>query len=219
MKPIQLVLIAFSICIFSSDAFAAKLRCDYDRSKDKDEGFERAKNEKGKTVKGFYIDKFSGDLVVETKWADILKGHTSASIATRTKGDDSFLMLSFGYLWTKYTFPTEDEAKSNFSILPGDELLIGMSDGSVLTLYAAEGVAAETTVTTPKPLSGAPFWIRSAAATEYLLDSKSMEAFKTAETQALRVTTDSYDIDIRLPHRDEVKLFQAAVLCLAGGPK
>lgn len=222
MKPIQLALIALSICLGSSDTYAAKLRCDYDRSKDKDKGFDRAKDEKGKTVKGFYIDKFSGDLIVETKWVDIGIGrsiYTTGTLATRTEGDDSYLMLSINHSWPKYTFPTEDEAKSNFTILPGADLMIGMSDGSVLTLHAAEGAAAATTVTTPSPRSGHPFWIHSVAATEYFLDPKSMEAFNAAEARALRVVTDSANLDIRLNGYDDDKVVQTAVRCLAGGPK
>ena len=217
VKTILIALIAFTLSISGGAAHAAKLRCDYDRSKDKDKGFDRAKNEKGKTRKGFYIDKFTDEVVVETKWDEIGGGDTHGSISTRTRGDDSFLQLSIVNRWSKFTFPTEEEGQSNFSILSGDEMLVGMADGSVLTLYATEGSEAETSYETPKPRSGEPFWITSSATAEYLLDDQSLAALTATEARALRIVTDSRKLDLRIEGRDHDWVIQNAVRCIAEG--
>ena len=218
MKTILIALIAFPLAMGSSAAHAAKLKCDYDRSKDKDKGFERAKNEKGKTRKGFYIDKFTDELVVDTEWNAIGGGgDTVGSVATRIRGDNSYLQLSIANRWSKKTFPTDEETQSNFSILPDSELLVGMADGSVLTLHAADGAEAETSYETPEPRSGQPFWIISNATVEYVLDADSAAALIAIRARALRVVTDSGNLDVRIEGRDHDWVIQNAVSCIAGG--
>lgn len=217
MKTILIALIAISLSIAGGAAHAAKLKCDYDRSKDKDKGFERAKNEKGKTRKGFYIDKFTDEVVVETKWDEIGDGDTHGSVAARTRGAESFLQLSIVHRWSKHTFPTEEEGQSNFSILPGGEMLVGLADGSVLTLHATEGSEAETSYVTPEPRSGEPFWITSSATAEYLLDDQSLAALMATQARALRVVTDSKKLDLRIEGADHDWVIQNAARCIAEG--
>ncbi len=219
MRPVLAILTAVSLCLGSGAVLAAKSKCDYDRAKDKDKGFERAKNAKGKTLKGFYIDKFTDELVVETTWNAIGGGNTEGSVATRTRGNNSFLQLAIAHRWSKKTFPTDDETQSNFSIPPDGKLLIGMADGSVLTLHATDGAEAKTSYETPKPRSGKPFWIMSNATVEYVLDADSQAALIATEARALRVMTDSENLDIRIEGRDHDWVIQNAVRCLAAGAK
>jgi len=219
MRPVLAILTAVSLCLGSGAGLAAKSKCDYDRAKDKDKGFERAKDAKGKTRRGFYIDKFTDELVVETTWNAIGGGNTEGSVATRTRGNNSFLQLEIAHRWSKKTFPTDDEAQSNFSISPDSKLLVGMADGSVLTLHATDGVEAETSYETPKPRSGRPFWIMSNATVEYGLDAISQAALIATEARAIRVMTDSGNLDIRIEGRDHDWVIQNAVRCIAGGGK
>lgn len=218
MRQVLAILTAVSLCLGSGAALAAKSKCEYDRAKDKDKGFERAKNAKGKTRKGFYIDKFTDELVVDTEWNAISRGgNTIGSVATRTRGKTSYLQLSIANRWSKKTFPTDEETQSNFSILPDSELLVGMADGSVLTLHAADGADAETTYETPEPRSGNPFWITSRATVEYVLDADSASALIATRARAIRVATDSGNLDIRIEGRDHDWVIQNAVSCIAGG--
>lgn len=217
MRSVIAILIAVTLCFGSSIALAATNKCEYDREKDKDKGFERAKNAKGKTRKGFYIDKFTDELVVDTAWNAIGGGNTVGSVATRTRGDNSYLQLSIENRWSKKTFPTDEETQSNFSILPDGELLIGMADGSVLTLHAADGAEAETTYEMPEPQSGQPFWIISNATVEYVLDADSAAALIATRARAIRVVTDSGNLDVRIEGRDHDWVIQSAVSCIAGG--
>lgn len=217
VKPIVLAFVALSLCLSGGVVHAAKLRCDYDRSKDKDEGFERAKDERGKTRKGFYVDRFTEELVVETKWMEIGSGNTYGSIATRARGDDRFLQLFITHRWSKKTMPTDEDTESNFSIVPGTKVLVGMADGSVLTLESATAVDAETTYETPKPRSGLPFWITSSAAFEILLDDAATAVLATTQSKALRVVTDTGNIDLRIEGRDQDGSVQNLVRCVTEG--
>lgn len=219
MRPVIAILTAVTLCLGSGAALAAKSKCDYDRGKDKDKGFERAKDAKGKTRKGFYIDKFTDELIVETKWDAIGEGNTRGSVAARTQGNDNFLKLAIVDSWSKKTFPTDDEVQNAFSILPGGELLIGMADGSVLTLYANDGAIAETSYKTPKPRSSKPFWITSKATVEYVLDARSQAALIATEARAVRVMTDAGSLDIRIEGSDHDWVIQNAATCIAGGSK
>ena len=217
MRSVIAILTAVLLCLGSSTALAATNKCEYDREKDKDKGFERAKNAKGKTRKGFYIDKFTDELVVDTAWNAIARsGDTIGSVATRTRGKNSYLQLSIANRWSKKTFPTDDETQSNFSIPPNGDLLVGMADGSVLTLHAADGAEAETTYETPEPRSGQPFWIISNATVEYVLDADSAAALIATRARAIRVVTDTGNLDIRIEGRDHDWVIQNAVSCIAG---
>ena len=219
MRPVLAIITAVTLCLGSGDALAAKSRCDYDRSKDKDKGFERAKNEKGKTRKGFYIDKFTDELVVETKWEAIGEEDTRGFVAARTRGNSTVLKLAVVDRWSKKTFPTDDEVQDTFSILNSGELYIGMADGSVLTLYSTATSDTETTYETPKPRSGAPFWITSKITIEYGLNAESQAALIATEARALRVMTDSGNLDIRIEGSDDDQVIQTAARCIAGGSK
>jgi hypothetical protein len=217
VKTILIALIAISLSIVGGAAHAAKLRCDYDRTKDKDKGFERAKNEKGKTRKGFYIDKFTDELVVDTEWESIGDGDTRGMVATRSRGESSYLRLRLIHFWTKKTFPTDEESESNFSIPMGSKMLVGMADGSVLTLSAAETVDAETSYDTPEPRSGDPFVITSAASLEYPIPEAAAAAMAATKTRAFRIVTDSGDLDIRIEGNENDAVVQEAVRCLTEG--
>lgn len=219
MRPVLAISAAVLLCLSSGAALAANNKCEYDRSYDKDKGFERAKNAKGKTRTGFYIDKFTGELVVQTTWNSIGGDNTQGSVATRTRGDSSFLQLAISNRWSKKTFPTDEEAQSNFSIPPEGELLLGMADGSVLTLHATDGAVAETSYETPTPLSGQPFWIRSDATVEYLLDADAQAALKATQVEAIRVITDSGSLDVRLEGGSYEWVIQNGVRCIAGDAK
>jgi hypothetical protein len=203
----------------SGAALAATNKCEYDRSNDKDKGFERSKDAKGKTRTGFYIDKFTDELVVQTMWNSIGGDDTRGSVATRTRGDSSFLQLSISNRWSKKTFPTDEEEQSNFSIPPEGALLLGMADGSVLTLHATDGAVAETSYETPTPLSGQPFWITSNATVEYLLDANAQAALISTQVEAIRVITDSGGLDIRLAGGNYEWVIQNGVRCIAGDAK
>jgi len=219
MRPVLVIIAAVLLCLSNGAVLAASNKCEYDRSNDKDKGFERAKDAKGKTLKGFYIDKFTDELVVQTKWNPIGGDTTQGSVAVRTRGESSFLQLAISDSWSKKTFPTDEEAQSNFSIPPEGELLLGMADGSVLTLHATDGAAAETSYETPVPRSGVPFWIRSTATVEYLIDASAQAALIATQVQALRVVTDSGNLDIRLEGGDYDWVIQNGVRCIAGDAK
>jgi hypothetical protein len=219
MRPVLAIIAAVLLCLGNGAVFAASNKCEYDRSNDKDKGFERAKDAKGKTLKGFYIDKFTDELVVQTQWKSIGGDTTQGSVAIRTRGDFSFLQLAISDRWSKKTFPTDEEAQSNFSIPPEGELLLGMADGSVLTLRAPDGTVAETSYETPTPLSGEPFWITSTATVEYLIDANAQAALIATQVQALRVVTDSGNLDIRLEGEGNDWVIQNGVGCIAGDAK
>jgi len=209
------------LCLTSGAAFAAKSRtkCEYDRSKDKDKGFERAKNEKGKTRKGYYIDKFTDELVVETKWASVGDGNTRGSVAARTRGNNSFLTLKVVDRWSKKTFPTDDDVQNAFSVGPGNDLLVGMADGSVLTLQSIAASDTETSYETPEPRSGKRFWITSKVTIEYALDAESQASLVATQARALRVMTDSGNLDIRIEGSGDGEVIRTAARCIAGGSK
>jgi len=219
MKLIPAIFAAAALCLGSGATLAAKTKCELDRSKDKDKGFERAKNEKGKTRKGFYIDKFTDELVVETEWKPVGQEDTRGSVALRSRGENSFLTLRVVDRWPKKTFPTDDEIRNAFAIVPENDLLIGMADGSVLTLHSTAGSDTETTYQTPKPRSGQRFWVTSKVSIEYALDAESKAALMATPARALRVMTDSGHLDIRIEGSGHGEVIRTAARCIAGESK
>ena len=233
MKQIVLGMwVAIALSLSTGTAFAATSKCKYDRTRDK--GFVLAENAKGKSVKGHYLDMFTNQLVVSTEWADIshpvrptgreMTGFVSAlSIGDQSteysakieEEHDKFLFLQIEYLRPKKTFPTEDELQNSISVPSGGELLIGLADGSVVTLYATNAVTGETTYETPDPHSGTEFWLMSKASMNFKLDAGAQTALTATAARAVRLITASGDLDIRI-HGAGTDNIQKVINCVRG---
>lgn len=233
MKKIALgVGIVIALSLSAGTAFAAKSKCKYDRTRDK--GFVLAKNAKGKSVKGHYLDKFTNQLAVSTEWEDIshpmrpggraMTGFVSAlSLGDQSteysakieEEHDKFLFLQIEYLRPKKTFPTEDELQNSISVPSGGELLIGMADGSVVTLHATNAVTGETAYESPDPYSGDNFWLTSKASVNFKLDADAQAALTTTEARAVRLRTASGDLDVRI-HDGGTDNIQKVINCVTG---
>ena len=195
-------LLAFALMFGSNTAFGAKLKCDYQKMKD----FSVARDAKGKKRKGFYIDDFTKELLVATEregigvkepgWEESnVSFWTSASMSSQ--GDELLpetehaksLNLFTEYHKFKKTFPTEEELQVPISIPADGALLIGMADGSVVTLPSITVEAGETTYDTPEPYSDERFRIVYRANFTISLNANERAALMATESRALRINS------------------------------
>jgi hypothetical protein len=229
MKLTLGTLLVLAIMLGNNTAYGAKLKCDYQKMKD----LSVARDAKGKKRKGFYIDDFTKELLFATKRAGIgfqepdwkdgnVSIWTSASMSSR--GDellpetehDKTLNLFMEYHKHKKTFPTEDELQVPISIPADGELLIGMADGSVVTLPSITMETGETTYDTPEPHSGERFRLVYRANFTINLNTNDRAALIATEPRALRINSNMGDLDIRLSEEDR-GAFQNNIRCISGG--
>ncbi len=145
-------------------------------------------------------------------------GRSQGDVGVSEAEHDKMLFLKIEHLWSKKTFPTEDEVQNSISVPAGGALLIGMADGSVVTLYANGARTAETSYKTPRPNSGNNFWLTSVATIGYKLDADTQAALTATEARAVRLKTATGNFDVRI-HGGGTDNIQNVVKCISGDTK
>jgi len=123
----------------------------------------------------------------------------TGGVGVRAHGSRIFLIIGIEWLRFIKTFPTPDMINNSLSISEGSELLIGLADGSVITLHSTEAVIGETTYETPKPHSGKSFAVTSKVSAHYEIDEAAQAALLAQGAMAVRMRTSTDgDQDVRI---------------------
>ena len=230
MKLILSTLLVLALLLGNNIAFGHSFKCDYQRMKD----LSVARDAKGKKQRGFYIDDFTKELLFATEKLKVSgldrgRGESDksqviyANIWADSRGDeatpvgehDKRLTIGIIYERLKKTFPTEDEIQQPFSIPEGGELQIGMSDGSVVTLYSGVSSPSQTTYETPKPHSGKPFRLKFESSFTFELEADTQAPFIANGAWPGLVKTNIGVLDFRLTQEGS-QVFQYAANCMTG---
>ena len=228
MKFTLVTLVVIGLSLGNNIALGATNKCKYVRMAD----LSIARDANGKKRKNVYVDDFTKELIYVTELADIshpmrpggremtgwVFGRSQGDVGVSEAEHDKMLFLKIEHFWEKKTFPTDDDVQNSISVPAGGELLIGMADGSIVTLYANSAKTAETTYKTPKPHSGRSFWLTSIATIGYKLDANALAALKNTEARAVRLKTATGNLDVRI-HNGGTDNIQNVVKCISGDTK
>jgi hypothetical protein len=199
----QLILAFFIIVTIlgSGDALAAKSQCKIARDT---------------------VDDFTHEHVVVTASEGLShpvrpKGREMTGfVSAVSRADGHFLRVNIENYWSKRHLPTEDDMQNSMSIREGDELLIAMVDGSVVTLHASyASVGATTLEYSPKPHSDDSFYLMTIGTADYALDAATEQALTAQDSKALRMKTESGNRDLRFYSKsfDEIS---RVIKCVTG---
>ncbi len=151
------------------------------------------------------FDSTLGLRVLTTDWMNLshpmrpVGREMTGGVAARLYGDELFLVVGIEWLRFVKTYPSHDMINSSLTIPEGSELLIGLANGSVITLHSASIEVGETTYEKPRPRSGEEFAVTSKVAMQYQLDEEAEKVLLAQDAMAVRMRTSTDgDQDVRI---------------------
>ena len=160
------------------------------------------------------VDKFTKARVVVTKWVQLThwfregRREMTAFVAAGNDDVDQSLRIRIEYVRDVVTAAKTESGGSAMSIPQGTEIMIAMSDGSLVKLPASLGVVGSTDYVEDRT-----DWLVTTAAIDYHLDEAAAADLMAQSAKAIRVITESRNYDVKI-HKSNVDDIRKAIECV-----
>ncbi len=160
------------------------------------------------------VDKITKTRVVITKWVQLThwfreeRREMTAFVSAGNDDGDQTLRIRIEYVRDVATAAKKESGGSAMSIPQGTELMIAMSDGSLVKLPASLGIVGSTDY-----VESMSDWLVTKAEIDYHLDAAVAAELMAQSAKAIRVVTDNGHYDVRI-HKSNVDDIRRAIECV-----
>ncbi len=160
------------------------------------------------------VDKFTNTRVVITKWVQLThwlreeRREMTAFVSAGNDDGDQTLRIRIEYVRDVATAAKKESGGSAMSIPQGTELMIAMSDGSLVKLPASLGIVGSTDY-----VESMSDWLVTKAEIDYHLDAAVAAELMAQSAKAIRVVTENGHYDVRI-HKSNVDDIRKAIKCV-----
>ena len=160
------------------------------------------------------VDKFTKARVVITKWVQLThwfredRREMTAFVSAGNDDGDQTLRLRIEYVRDVVTAAKTESGESAMSVPQGTDVMIAMSDGSLVKLQASLDVVGSTDY-----VESMPDWLVTTAEINYHLDSAGAAELMAQSAKAIRVITENRHYDVKI-HKSNVDDIRKAIECV-----
>lgn len=160
------------------------------------------------------VDKFTKVRVVVTKWVQLThwfredRREMTAFVSAGNDDGDQTLRIRIEYVRDVVTAAKTEAGGSAMSVPQGTEIMIAMSDGSLVKLPASLDVVGSTDYVESKS-----DWLVTTAEIDYHLDAAVAADLMAQSAKAIRVITENRHFDVKI-HKSNVDDIRTAIECV-----